>query len=359
VGSITIFDLSFIADRRISGVERFSIEIYEAAAGLAPDAVIALVPRGGAALVSIGRVHALPFRSKVLNQLFGVPFAIWKLRATKIVFPSFPPSPLCLLIRNLSVFRVIHDTVYWDKSSTLSRKARLYLKPLERAWLMRYRRIATVSSFSKSRLTKLFPGLLGKIEVVPNAVSGRLADPGPAPSIDKYVLSVGTIEPRKNFPFLVAVFEHLAKSDGDLNLVICGRRGWAYAGLRELCDKSQFCSRIHLITNSSDSELASYYKHCRTFVFPSIEEGFGIPLIEAMFYGRPVVAANNSAITEIVSGVGTLVDGYDINKWSAEVERSIVETPLEKQERLRERSAQYSWTASARKLIRMIENEAA
>jgi glycosyltransferase involved in cell wall biosynthesis len=353
------FDLSFIADNRVTGIERFALEIYRELEKQWPGQVIALLPKGGGALFPGGRSIELAFESKALNQMFGVPLVLIGSGPATVVFPSFAPSPLCALLSRKSMVRVVHDTVFWDRAQTLSLKAKVYLKPLEHWWMKRYRAVTTVSHYSKSRIIRHFPYLKNHISVVPNAVSPSLTHNVEVPPFQKFLLSVGTIEPRKNFEFLIRVFEILAVSDQTLQLVICGRPGWGFDSLIAAKDASHFSNRVHVLTSVTDAQLSGYYSHCCTFVFPSLEEGFGIPLIEAMFHGKAVVAANNSAITEIVEGAGLLVDGYVEEEWAEQIARSVARGEAAGVvAAATQRSRRYSWRLSAQEMKKVIENVA-
>jgi len=351
------FDLSFIADRRVTGVERFALEIYRELEAQSPGEVVALLPNGEVGLFPGGRSIELAFKSKVLNQMLGVPMALARIGPATVVFPSFAPSPLCWLLRSKKMVRVVHDTVFWERAKTLSVKARLYLKPLEQWWMSRYGAVATVSHYSKSSIIRLFPYLKDRLSVVPNAVSPSVTHSSEVPSVGKFLLSVGTIEPRKNFEFLIRVFETLAESDHDLHLVICGRMGWGYESLMVAQRNSSFSKRILVFTSVTDAQLSGFYAHCAAFIFPSFEEGFGIPLIEAMFHGRAVVAANNSAITEIVADAGTLVDGYVEAEWVEKIRLSLAKADsADVVAAAVERSKCYSWQQSAREMKKVIDS---
>jgi glycosyltransferase involved in cell wall biosynthesis len=117
----------------------------------------------------------------------------------------------------------------------------------------------------------------------------------------KFILSVGTIEPRKNFETLIRAFNTLKKDGFDIQLVIAGRTGWKSEATYEEKEKSPFKEDIIFSGRLTDDELVQLYNMAELFVYPSIFEGFGLPVLEAMQCGLPVVASNTSSIPEIVS----------------------------------------------------------
>ncbi|MBX2991765.1 MAG: glycosyltransferase family 4 protein [Bacteroidetes bacterium] len=124
-----------------------------------------------------------------------------------------------------------------------------------------------------------------------------------------FILFVGTLEPRKNIPRLVKAFELFQKSISDtVSLVIVGRRGWMYEDILAAVNTSSVRDRIHLLNYVADEDLAALYRMAMMFVFPSLYEGHGYPVVEAMASGTPVITANNSSLKEIGEGAALLVD---------------------------------------------------
>src|SRR5205807_2058654 len=140
-----------------------------------------------------------------------------------------------------------------------------------------------------------FPRAADKAVVAPLGVSpaltgGELPD-GLRP--DGYVLAVGTLEPRKNLPRLVAAY---ARTDADIPLAVAGPTGWqtgeTLAALDELGDRCRVLGFV------SDEQLAALYRHCAVFAYPSLAEGFGLPVLEAMAAGAPVLTSDRSSLPE-------------------------------------------------------------
>ena len=169
---------------------------------------------------------------------------------------------------------------------------------------------------------------------------------------DDFLLTVGTLEPRKNLSVLVSAFAEVARARPQSNtqLVIAGGRGWLSGPLFEAIAKSRVRDRIVLTDYLHDEDLQALYSSCRAFVYPSIHEGFGLPPLEAMACGAPVVASRIPALEETTGGAALLFDPMSV----AELTRSILEL-LDNESAQRElsnagqrRAAEFSWEKTAR-----------
>lgn len=131
---------------------------------------------------------------------------------------------------------------------------------------------------------------------------------------EKFLLYVGTIEPRKNLRFLISLMPELIKHG--FSLLIVGARGWGKSGIHDMLQSEKRVNE-HIAFSGfiKDSELISIYNHASLLVIPSLNEGFGLPAIEAMLCGCPVVAADHSGLHEVVKNGGMLIQGWDKQKW--------------------------------------------
>jgi glycosyltransferase involved in cell wall biosynthesis len=129
-----------------------------------------------------------------------------------------------------------------------------------------------------------------------------------------YLLSLCTLEPRKNIPHLLRCFARLAQepsADG-VTLVLAGGKGWMYDGVLELVEQlDALRGRVILTGYVRDEDLAALYTGATAFVYPSLYEGFGLPPLEAMQCGTPVITSNNSSLPEVVGDAGIMVDAND------------------------------------------------
>jgi glycosyltransferase involved in cell wall biosynthesis len=279
-----IFDLT-LATRspHLTGVERYGLNLFKAWDASPAGAIVS---QRGAGLVPGAIVLKLP---PMLAWLFA-PFFVPK-NAGAIIFPSFPPSPLFLFTRHI-LLRVIHDTVPWDHAGTMPWRGRLLFRHLETLFLRRYARVFCPTYVAMDGLKKHFPALATVL--CGNAPGLDVAQPcmrRPArmPQGEKYLLAVGTLEPRKNYARLAELVSQSANRD--LRLVIAGRDGWGGVGdalIRLMADGAN----IVWLPDLEDDELRWLYAHCAAFLTFSTAEGFNMPLVEAGWFGRPVLASS-------------------------------------------------------------------
>ncbi len=260
---------------------------------------------------------------------------------------------------------VIHDLTTLRTPWRHTAKVRLSLLPFWGSTLRRAAAVVVPSRAVADDLASLDPGLGRRLVLIPNGVDGRFHpsagpnDPGRQAVRDRiskgrpFILSVGTLEPRKDIGSLVEAMESIWQRQPESpDLVIVGRVGWKSAALLDRIATSRCSSRIHRIGHATDEDLPGIYRAAELLVFPSLDEGFGIPPLEAMASGLPVVARDIPSLREIggasilrvgVRGVEPLVRGIE----------QLLGLPAEGQRRARigiERAALFSWDAAASRL---------
>jgi glycosyltransferase involved in cell wall biosynthesis len=196
-------------------------------------------------------------------------------------------------------------------------------------------RIAAVSRNVAEEAVRWFGVSRARIEIVPNGVDDFFTPDGDE---DDYVLFVGTIEPRKGLDDLLAVWDSLPRPRP--RLVLCGDAGWGDVQLPRDAEVTGYVDRM---------KLRELYRHARAFVYPSRYEGFGIPPLEAMACGAPVIATRTGAIPEYADGAALLVDPGDRDALREALVRILSEKSLRSELRVRgpERARTYSWDGSA------------
>ncbi len=230
-------------------------------------------------------------------------------------FPNFILPPL----RQGKAVVTIHDVSFLRHPETTEERNLAYLRSRIRDTVDRADAIITDSYFSGREIeellgvdaSRIFPihlGLTPKSFVSdPEATRTCLARAG----IDRpFLLTVGTLEPRKNIPFLIEVFEQLEDFDGDL--VLAGMPGWKYEPILERMRSSPAADRIRYLEYVDDATLGALYAGAELFVFPSIYEGFGFPPLEAMACGTPVISATAGSLAEVLGNAAEMVDGHDV-----------------------------------------------
>ena len=243
--------------------------------------------------------------------------------------------PRARLRRTVTTF---HDLfVLTGDYSTPEFRARFAAQAREAA--SRSDRIITVSGFTASQVS----GLLGfpreRIAVVHHGVRALPRSTAPREPV---ILSVGAIQRRKNTARLVAAFERL---ETDWRLVLAGASGYGAAEILERIERSPARSRILLPGYVSNAGLAEWYARAGVFAFPSLDEGFGMPVLEAMAAGVPVLTSNLSALPEVAGDAALLVDPCDTDALAAGLERLVRDEGLREDlaARGRRRSAGFTW----------------
>jgi glycosyltransferase involved in cell wall biosynthesis len=208
-----------------------------------------------------------------------------------------------------------------------------------------------------------------RVAVVPGGVDARfqpVTDPEGLQAMRRrlqvesapYVLFVGVIEPRKNLQGLIAAFE-LAKKRYRLphKLVVVGRKGWLSDGIYEKYQRSSVREDIVFPGFIPDADLPTLYSAAAALVMPSFYEGFGLPLLEAMACGTPVIASNAASLPEVVGDAAPQVDPNDIDALAETLAQILQDNGLRAINRVRglERAAQFTWHAAAQKLLDVYE----
>ncbi|MFK7805814.1 MAG: glycosyltransferase family 4 protein [Anaerolineae bacterium] len=185
--------------------------------------------------------------------------------------------------------------------------------------------IATLYNIEKERIKVIYPGLRTGFTPPSQKKVEEFRKQKQLP--DRFVLHVGTLQPRKNLPFLIKAF---AQADLlDVDLVFAGGKGWFFEEIFSTVENLGLTERIHFPGYVPDEELPLWYAAADLLVFPSVYEGFGMPIIEAMGCGTPVLASNASAIPEAVGNVGRLFDPLNVSNLAESMR-----TLLENQEQL-------------------------
>jgi glycosyltransferase involved in cell wall biosynthesis len=216
--------------------------------------------------------------------------------------PVRPARPLVVTVHDLAVFR---------HPDTFNRWTRTYSPRVVPRVLAAARRIIAVSEFTRRELVELLHVREDKIRVVPNGVDDEFTCEGPAAEGD-YVLTVGTLEPRKNLARLVE-----AARRSQLELRVVGARGWGNVEVGG--------NGVRWLGEVSDTELARLYRGALCVAYPSLYEGFGIPVLEAMACGAPVVTTRGTAMEELADGAAVLVDTRDPAEIAVGIERAAAE----------------------------------
>jgi len=288
------------------------------------------------------------------KRLHGPAFDRFSGPADLFHFPNFTIPPLN---RGKAVV-TIHDMSFVRHPEFAEAKNLAYLTSAIHDTAQRADAIITDSQFSKEEIVDVLKVDPARVFAVHLGISGGYTRPG-ADAITRvrrelglqrpYLLTVGTVEPRKNLPFLIEVFEQLDRFDGDL--VIAGMPGWKVGPILDRMNNSPRRDRIRYLNFIPDDALPALYAGAELFAITSFYEGFGFPPLEAMACGTPVVSSTGGSLAEVLGGAAVVVPGFKADEWTATL-AALLEDPARRQELGRlgpAHAARYSWRETARR----------
>jgi glycosyltransferase involved in cell wall biosynthesis len=245
----------------------------------------------------------------------------------------------------------IHDLVYKRYPETMAFKTR-FLSHIDIPHsIKKSTHILTVSLNIKEEILTEFNIASDKISVIYNGINSSNHIPLKKQDIpENYILFVGTLEPRKNLKRLIEAYARLSY---DLKykypLLIAGGRGWGDMALSDLIQNLNLKDHIHLLGYVDDETLESLYAHCSFLAYPSLYEGFGLPIIEAAKYGKRVLTSNTSSMPEVAGDYGVYVDPLSVDSIYEGLKQLMHDhtqkEPLQK----------FTWEKSANDLIKVFE----
>ncbi len=270
-----------------------------------------------------------------------------------------------LVPKGIKVVLTVHDLVAFLFPNQHNKKAVYIEKMFLKKALKRADFICTVSQNTKRDIIHKFNCDDKKIDTVYcSADSGfvphkkqELTDFAKKTNLPKdFFLAVGTLEPRKNFKTLIEAFALVQKKHPQTHLIIVGKEGWDYRGIYDAVKFNYLNKKVHFLGYLSVESLANLYNLARAFVFPSFYEGFGIPPLEALKCGCPVIASYTSSIPEVVGDAGILVNPESKENIAAAMIKVYEDSELREQLRNEGfiQSKKFSWEASARKMINIL-----
>jgi glycosyltransferase involved in cell wall biosynthesis len=282
-------------------------------------------------------------------------------------------SPLGLpLLSGTPGIATIHDVCFMSCPETFTRRMRVYFRTFLPLSVRKARLVVTVSGASRDALIQHLGVPAEKIRVVPNGIAEHfrpVRDPGRLAGVrgryglpDAFILYAGTLEPRKNVMSLLRAFR-LLREEGRIkeSLVIVGKSGWLSDEVPEFVRRSGLADLVHLAGYVAREDLPAVYSAARLFVYPSVCEGFGLPPLEAMACGTPVVASNVSAMPEVLGSAAQLVAPHDVPGLAAAIEAMLNDERLRERQRADGlgRAATYRWDRAAREMLQVYEEATA
>ncbi len=260
----------------------------------------------------------------------------------------------------------VHDLGYEHFPEAHTRLQRLYLKWSTRYAVRRAERLICVSQATRSDLIQLYGASEARLDVV---YEGDVRRPTPLPDqgiarrdslgvTGPYMLFLSTLQPRKNVIRLIRSFAHLVQTrDFELDLVLAGQLGWLSEPIALAARHSAAAHRIHLLGYVDEDEAAALYTGATFFCYPSLHEGFGLPVLEAQSVGVPVMTSRHSSLPEVAGDAALLVDPEDEEEIAAAMLRLSEDEAL-RQELIRkgyENVKRFSWPKAARETLEVLK----
>lgn len=300
---------------------------------------------------------------KVLWTFLPVPYGIFFHKRAEVTqffnyhVPPFVPG---------KSFVVVYDMVYKSFPETVRWKTKIMLDMNLKASCRRADRIITISEFSKREIMEYFKVPPNKITVAYCGVdrfifNENISEETICKVLDKlvlprkYLLYLGTLEPRKNIERLIEAYSAVKREKPEETpvLVIAGRKGWMYDTIFEKVQKSSLQDSIIFTGYVEDKDVPVLMKGALIFLFPSLYEGFGLPVLEAMACGTPVLTSTVSSLPEVAGDSCLLVDPYSLNEITGAIKRLIEDDDLryELSQKGLARCSKFSWEATAETFI--------
>lgn len=352
-----------------AGLGRYAVELLAALLRVAPQHEYITFHNAEAARSALPpALDRLPKRG---TRLSNIPWRLSTLPAYGLNLPQDRLVPgvdlfhatdqlLPRLKHTHSVF-TIYDAAFRLYPETHTRQNRWFLNLMVPRFLRAAGRIIAISECTKQDTVRLYGIAPDNIHVIPLGVHPRFR---PIQSPDalaaargryglpaRYVLSVGTIEPRKNLTLLLEAYQALLAGDPELGLVIVGQKGWLYERFFRRLAELGLEGRVIFPGFVPGEDLPALYSAAACFAYPSLYEGFGLPVLEAMAGGTPVVCSNSSSLPEVAGDAALLLEPQDVEGWVVALRRILTDATLrvEMREKGRRQAARFTWDETARR----------
>jgi glycosyltransferase involved in cell wall biosynthesis len=282
--------------------------------------------------------------------------------------PDFTLPPLCRA-RGLVT---IHDLSFLRVPECADPGLRAFLEKAVPAAVLRARRILADSENTRRDIIEILRADPNKISVVTPAIEPRFRREDTAARLDevraryglpgRFILGLGTLEPRKNFTGLIAAYSRLLRETGLPHaLVIGGKPGWLYEDIYRQAKQGDLAGRVLFPGFVADEDLPALYSLADVFAFPSLYEGFGIPVLEAMACGTPVVTSDNSSLPEAAGSAALMVEATDARELAEAITKVLNDNELRGRMIAAgyEQASRFTWQRSAQALLEAYERAAA
>lgn len=357
--------LAIDASRMVSagrtGTENYSVEIIRSLARLPDVPPITLYTRSSQATAHVPNVISRAIGPRRLWTHAGLSRAIRTDRPDAL----FVPSHVVPLIHPRATVVTVHDLGYLHEPESHPRRQRLELDWTTRWNARSARRIIAISGQTRSDLIEHYNVSPERVTVVHHGVDHTRffprADSEIAPVLERlgirtpYLLFVSTVQPRKNVTRIVEAFEQI--DIPELSLVIAGKSGWLSDPIENRIQASPVANRIRRTGRVDDEDLPFLYSGAEAFVLPSLFEGFGLGVIEAMACGTPVVTSNRGSLAEVAGDAAVLVNPESVDSITAGITKALeTEHSGSLRDRGLQHAEQFTWQRAATRTLQVIND---
>jgi glycosyltransferase involved in cell wall biosynthesis len=265
--------------------------------------------------------------------------------------------------RKTKTVLTVHDLSFARAPDAASPSLRKYLDRVVPRSVDRADHVLADSQATKDDLVALYDVRSEKVEVLLSGVNPRfqpVKDPDTLSAVRQkykignvpYILAVGTVQPRKNYERLIEALAALPKDSSDVHLVIVGGRGWLQGPIYSAVERLGLADRVHFTGFAEDEDLPALYSAARCTAFPSLYEGFGLPILESMACGTPVLTANVSSLIEVAGDAALMVDPYSVDEITGTLGRLLTDEGLHVKfvQKGYEQIKLFTWERAARQL---------
>ncbi len=306
----------------------------------------------------------LPGRNKLVWDYFSLPRAVVQQHIDVFWTPSYiVPFP----IRCKSV-ATVHDLAYLTMPRSYEPLDVLYMRLAMPGSFRRANSLICVSEHTRRELMRLFPFVQEKATVIYHGISPRYRERPSAETMGQvlakysltrpYIFYAGSISPRKGLGFLLQAFAVLKRHRGiPQRLVLTGGWTWGQGNLRHLIESLELKDQVSILGHVQAEDMPALYRMADLFVYPSLYEGFGLPVLEAMACECPVVSTCLTSLPEVCGEAALMVDPRAVKEFADAIEYALADpqTRTRLKQKGTERAAQFTWEATADKTLQVFE----
>lgn len=291
---------------------------------------------------------------KLWSQVF-LPFYLFTHDKPDVFFVPAHYAPRFSTVKTVVT---IHDLSYLYYPGEFLKQDLYKLTNWTRYSIAKATKIIAVSQNTKRDLIKNYHAPENKISVIYNGFEKDVVKSKSLSIKKPYILYVGTLQPRKNISLLISAFDKFVKKHPKYSLIIAGKKGWLYDEIFTQVKRLNHSDKIQFTGYVNDQELIYLYQNAECFVLPSLYEGFGIPILEAMSYGCPVISSNASSLPEVGGDACLYFDPQSENQLLEQLEKLLSDDQL--RDNLirsgKQRVKLFSWQKSADQTLEVLED---